>query len=52
MGHQNEGEPGGNMSKPERLTPTLISLCSQVWVPGPHLPDPGARGAESQGHHR
>lgn len=24
----------------------------QVWVSGPHLPDQGARGTESQGYHR
>lgn len=48
-GTQNECEHG---DKAEQLTLTLIFLCFQVWVPRPHLLDPGARGAESQGYHR
>lgn len=50
-GTQNEGEHEANMSKLQQLILTFISLCSQVWVPRPHLPDPGARRAESQGYH-
>lgn len=51
-GPQNEGEHEAKMRQLEWLILIFISLCSQVWVPGPHLPDPGARGAESQGYHR